>query len=123
MKETSKVAGYETWIQGRKFVLVNTPGFNDTSLSDSDVLKMLATWLESSYRSGTKLSAIIYVHPITQTRMHGSALRNLAVFKLLCGESFYKNITLATSCWSLVNYDEGEKREQELKSQPKFWRP
>jgi len=82
--ETSKITGYNTWVQGRQYVLVDTPGFDDTSLSDTHVLKMLAAWLESTYRSGTKLSAILYVHPITQTRMQGTALRNLTMFKQLC---------------------------------------
>ncbi|OAL42937.1 hypothetical protein IQ07DRAFT_553401 [Pyrenochaeta sp. DS3sAY3a] len=121
--ETSEVKGYETCIKGQKIVLVDTPGFNDTFLSDSDVLKMIAEWLESSYRGGTKLSAIIYMHPINQPRMHGSALRNLAVFKQLCGEGFYRNITLGTSCWSLVSNREAVNREEELKANIKFWKP
>lgn len=84
---------------------------------------MLTTWLASSYRTGTKLSAILYMHPITETRMKGSALRNLAAFKQLCGEKFYQNISLGTSCWSLVAYEDAEARERELKSHLKFWKP
>ena len=35
-------------IDGRRVVLIDTPGFDDTSLSDTDVLKMIAAFLETS---------------------------------------------------------------------------
>ncbi|KAH7079741.1 P-loop containing nucleoside triphosphate hydrolase protein [Paraphoma chrysanthemicola] len=121
--ETSEVSGHSVSIQGKNYMLIDTPGFDDTHLSDADVLKMIAEWLVSSYRSGTKLSAILYVHAITETRMQGTALRNIRMFKELCGEKFYENVTFGTSCWSLMEHEKAVEREEELKSHPRFWKP
>ena len=35
----------EFTLDGRKVVLIDTPGFDDTSRNDMDVLKMIATFL------------------------------------------------------------------------------
>lgn len=114
---------YEITIRDRDFILVDTPGFDDTYLGYSDVLKMLVKWLESTYRAGTKLSGIMYLHRITDARMQGSALRNLKMFKQLCGEGYFKNLTLGTTCWSLVDPQEATSREMELEENNNFWKP
>ena len=121
--ETSTVTSYEVTIRDRKYILVDTPGFNDTYLSDSEVLRRLVEWLKSTYKAGTKLSGILYLHRITDSRMQGPALRNLNMFRQLCGEDFYKNITLGTTCWGLVPTDVAEKRENELIRNSNFWKP
>jgi hypothetical protein len=35
-------------LDGRKVILIDTPGFDDTSKSDTDVLKMIAAYLATS---------------------------------------------------------------------------
>ena len=35
-------------LDGRKVTLIDTPGFDDTSKSDTDVLKMIAAFLATS---------------------------------------------------------------------------
>jgi hypothetical protein len=119
--ETSTITSYEVTIRDREYVLVDTPGFNDTYLSDSEVLQRLAEWLKSTHQAGTKLGGILYLHRITDSRMQGSILRNLNMFKQLCGEGFYKNITLGTTCWALVPNDVTEKRENELIQNGSIW--
>lgn len=37
-----------TFTDGVKVVLVDTPGFDDTCLSDLDVLKLISDWLKKS---------------------------------------------------------------------------
>jgi hypothetical protein len=34
---------------GRPVVLVDTPGFNNTTMTDAEVLTMIAEWLEHTY--------------------------------------------------------------------------
>jgi len=52
--------------------------------------------------------------------MAGTALKNLRLFKKLCGESF-KSIVLTTTMWGEVeSEEEGTLREDELKD--KYWR-
>ena len=37
------------YLDGRRVVLIDTPGFDDTTRSDTDVLKLVAAFLETSY--------------------------------------------------------------------------
>ena len=107
---------------GRTVTLVDTPGFDDEDLTDSEVLQILLDWLVSSYRRGQKLSGILYLHRLSDARMRNSAVRNLKMFRELIGEDFYQNLTLGTSCWSLVTASVGAAREQQLKSEAGFWK-
>ena len=36
-------------LQGKRLILVDTPGFDDTYTSDSEILRRIAMWLASSY--------------------------------------------------------------------------
>jgi hypothetical protein len=119
--ETKSISSYEVSIRGLKFTLVDTPGFDDDDLADSDVLQLLVDWLASTYEFGQKLNGILYLHRITDARMRGSSLRNLKMFKELIGEDFHKNVTLGTTCWSLVPFRTALDRETELKTSSNFW--
>ncbi|KAG6382095.1 hypothetical protein JVT61DRAFT_737 [Boletus reticuloceps] len=105
---------------GRTEVVVDTPGFDDTVRSDAEILRSIADWLEVTYRNKIKLSGLLYLHRISDVRMAGTPLRNLSVFKDLCGNDNMKNIVLVTTMWDEV---EGPiswfQREEELLSD--FW--
>ena len=101
---------------------MDTPAFKDKVLKDSDVLKMLVDWLACTYRAAQKLSGILYLHSIDEVRMSKSSLRSLTVLKQLCGENFYSNLTLGTTCWSLVHYSTALAREGELEANSTFWK-
>jgi hypothetical protein len=101
--------------------LVDTPGFDGTNRSDTDVLYEIADWLRSSYESEVKLSGIIYLHRITEPRMQGSTKRNLAMFKKLCGDNALKNVILGTTMWDKIHEAEGGRREAQLANAPNFW--
>lgn len=68
-----------------------------------------------------KLAGILYLHDISQTRMSGTACKNLNMFRRLCGENAEKNVVLVTTKWGCVTEDVGGSREQQLKSNPDFW--
>lgn len=36
-------------IEGRRVVIVDTPGFDDTYIDDSEILRRIAVWLATSY--------------------------------------------------------------------------
>ncbi|KAH0559667.1 hypothetical protein GP486_003812 [Trichoglossum hirsutum] len=105
-----------------KYLLIDTPGFNDTWLTERDVLDELASWLSSSYKSGLRLNGAIYLHRIQDTRMEGSALRSLRVFKRLCRDNFMKNVILGTTFWDLVSDEVGQAREDELCGTENFFK-
>ncbi|KAF5639625.1 hypothetical protein F52700_4007 [Fusarium sp. NRRL 52700] len=101
--------------------LIDTPGFDDTGRSDTEVLSEIAAWLTDSYKHEIRLHGIVYLHRISDVRMQGSAKKNLVTFKELCGEDALKKVVLASTMWDIVPEDKATKREQELKDTPEFW--
>jgi len=78
-------------------------------------------WLESSFRSGTRLNGLIYLHRIIDPKMQGSALNNMRMFRKLCGPECFGNIILATTFWGDVPAALGAQREKQLKEKDEFW--
>jgi hypothetical protein len=123
---TTEVQSYQLKHQQFSFTLVDTPGFDDTDLSDSDILRLLAKWLAISYQKGERLSGILYLHRILDPRMQGSALNNLFMFKSLCGDDNFKNVILGTTFWGAIEKlpggaTLGNERLEELTQTPSFW--
>lgn len=117
---TQDIQVVEGNINGQTVRFVDTPGFSDTNLSDTEVLELIADYLTVAYKQKIKLSGIIYLHPITDRRVTHHGIKNLDMFKKLTGEENLKNVILATSMWDRVPEEEGVKREEELKQ--KFWK-
>ena len=118
---TETVGVYKCDLGGRHILLIDTPGFDDSRLSDTAVLKEIASWLAMTYADRIKLHGIVYLHNITNPRMQGSALRNLNMFQKLCGDDALKRVILATTWWEQIDKDLGSRREQQLATKPDYW--
>ncbi|KAF8910600.1 P-loop containing nucleoside triphosphate hydrolase protein [Gymnopilus junonius] len=111
-------------LDGRAVTLIDTPGFDDTTRSDTDVLRMIATFLATrKYEGGKQLAGVIYLHRISDFRMGGISTRNFKMFRQLCGESSLKNVVILTNMWGEVSREVGEAREDELASKDMFFKP
>ena len=66
------------------------------------------------YERDIKLDGIIYLHRITNNRMAGTPLRNLRVFRKLCGDTAFSSVVLVTTMWDRVDECTGSRREMEL---------
>lgn len=59
--------------------------------------------------------------------MYGSSLRNLKMFRQLCGDNPLKNVILATTGWGTAersgNLQKAEDNENQLETDPDFWEP
>ncbi|KAK3689952.1 P-loop containing nucleoside triphosphate hydrolase protein, partial [Podospora appendiculata] len=106
---------------GKTVWLVDTPGFDDTYKSDTDILKEIAEWLVTAYDNKIFLTGIVYLHPISEARMKNSTMRNLRMFKKLVGAEGLARVVLATTFWSKVADDEGHAKEQQLMADDDFW--
>jgi len=104
---------------GHPTVFVDTPGFDDTYKSDTEILSMVAEWLVKTYKEHVNLATIIYLHRITDNRMSGSLLKNLQMFTSLCGQKAMPNVIIATTMWGEIKEANGVRREEELKRD--FW--
>jgi hypothetical protein len=103
---------------GRKFYLVNMPGFDDTHRSDVDTLREIASWLGEAHSHRVHLNGIIYLHWLWDIRVRGSAMR---LFKQLCGEDGLRAAVFATTRWDLVSKDEGMACETKILTNPVLW--
>ena len=101
-------------------MLVDTPGFNDTVRSDTEILGLLVDWMKDSYGE-RQLSGLIYLHDISGARMTGSILKNLQMFRKLCGDENLRNVILATTKWEITPQSDAILRERELCSDQGFW--
>ena len=118
---TQEIQTANTTINGREVWFIDTPGFDDTNRSDVDILATIANWVQQANHERKHLSGIIYFHRITDTRMEGSSMKNLRMFRELCGEKNFSNVILCTTMWDKVEEEEGRRREQELRSKETFW--
>ncbi|MCJ1389740.1 hypothetical protein MMC18_002597 [Xylographa bjoerkii] len=123
MKSETQEVQVFTFRHNKKDIhLIDTPGFDDTYRTDSDVLKDMAYWLSITYENKKiKLTGIIYLHRITDTRMSGNAYKNLRTFRKMCGKPSMSSVVLATTMWDEVSIDAGSIREADLKDTAEFW--
>ncbi|KAJ3558065.1 hypothetical protein NP233_g11585 [Leucocoprinus birnbaumii] len=115
-------------------LFIDTPGFDDTYKDNTQILEQIANWLIKSYRSGIKVSGVLYLHPITTNRMAHSSVRTLDIFQKICGNAAFSNIGLVTTCWDDVTtrwndasshpgYDITECEQKEKELCETFWKP
>ncbi|KAG9089745.1 hypothetical protein FRC07_012265, partial [Ceratobasidium sp. 392] len=108
-------------VNDRNVVLFDTPGFDDTHLSDTEVLKRIAGFLADSYQNGYKLTGIIYLHRITDIRVGGISRRTFNVFRKLCGSDSLSNVLIVTNMWSDPPTEAELDREEELRDHKDFF--
>jgi len=106
---------------GEKFFLVDTPGFDDSSRTDSEILCEVANWLNESFHNKVKLTGLIYLHRIIDPRLGGAALKNQRMFRKLCGDHGLGSVVLATTMWSLCTPEDAARREKQLINQSDLW--
>ena len=98
----SKITFFASDSQPYDVYLVDTPGFDDSTRSDTDVLRNIVHWLGAMRERRIKLSGIIYLHRITDNRMGGLAWRNLRMLHNLVGADKMSNVLLVSTRWEEV---------------------
>src|SRR2546423_10558133 len=93
-----QVASFSTK-SGRLGYLIDTPGFDDTNRSNTEILKEIAAFLTKLYVRKIHVTGLVYVHRITDPKMQGSAVKNLQVFQKLCGPQCFPQIALVSTRW------------------------
>jgi hypothetical protein len=90
-------------------------------MTEVEVLCEIAEWLQLTYKKGSKLTGMIYLHRISDNRLTNTTIRNLKMFRRLCGPNPMPNIVLATNFWNFVDEETGARREKLLTSDPQSW--
>ncbi|CAE6472296.1 unnamed protein product, partial [Rhizoctonia solani] len=110
-------------IDGQDVVLFDTPGFDDTEISDTDILKRITAFLTSSYESGHTLTGVIYLHRISDIRVGGISRRTFQILRGLCGQDTLSNVLIVTNMWSDPPTAKEIHNEKQLRENPKFFQP
>ncbi|KIP01790.1 hypothetical protein PHLGIDRAFT_56398, partial [Phlebiopsis gigantea 11061_1 CR5-6] len=110
-------------LAGHRVTLIDTPGFDDTLKTDTEILKLISTFLANSYRANTKLSGVVYMHRISDFKVGGISRRNFSMFRALCGDSTLKNVVVTTNMWGEVDEARGALREAQLATDPLLFKP
>ncbi|KAK5659406.1 hypothetical protein OQA88_607 [Cercophora sp. LCS_1] len=118
---TSTISIHPATIDNRTVYLVDTPGFDDKDRTDVDILREIASWLETAYNADIKLAGVIYLHRILDNRVSGTAAQNIELFKEICGKKGLASVILATTMWDIAPPSVGETREKELVTEHSFW--
>ncbi|KAN0072589.1 hypothetical protein V8E54_009518 [Elaphomyces granulatus] len=116
---TAEIRSYNTSVLGRKVILIDTPGFDDTNKSDFEILSDISLFLGTLHRTPMRLVGIIYLQRITDIRMSGSSLKSIGMTERLCGLEACPGITIATTMWASLQMaeggiEEGTARERQL---------
>ncbi|GJJ78403.1 hypothetical protein EMPS_10762 [Entomortierella parvispora] len=116
---TQHIESVQCVIDDKPVLILDTPGFDDTHRSDTEVLTEIADHLANLYRSGFQVCGIIYLHNIREDRVRGSSYKNLKMFEKLCGAGALQNVVMLTNRWAMINEADGERKEEELKRE--YW--
>ncbi|KKY17802.1 hypothetical protein UCRPC4_g05435 [Phaeomoniella chlamydospora] len=118
---TQKCTLYTFTHNNKQIHLVDTPGFDDSKRSGTEVLKEIAEWLLYAFKQNVKLSGMIYLQSLSNSRMTGSQMVNLNMFKKVTGIHNMDRVVFVTTHWDKTPDSDAKAREIELMSQDKFW--
>ncbi|KAF3141980.1 hypothetical protein TWF569_007746 [Orbilia oligospora] len=116
---TKKVQWYSAVAGSKGFYILDTPGFDDSYMSDFDILEGLTKELATIYSNSRPLTGIIYVHDVSKEKMGGTSHKSLRTFQKLVGERSMENVVLVTTHWRSFLKGDQVKREDELRKT--FW--
>lgn len=120
-------------------MLIDTPGFDDTTKSDTEILRMISRYLSTAsvssnckqmrlliysfrYEQEVHLSGVLYLQRISDNRVGGSSCRNIRMLRKLCGDDALRNVVIVTTMWARTSEEEGHRREQQLRTDSLFFK-
>ncbi|KAF3924855.1 hypothetical protein ABW21_db0204643 [Orbilia brochopaga] len=120
LNSTTKQATWYSAGAGKKgFYILDTPGFDDSYMSDFEILEGLTRELAAIYKDARPLTGIIYVHDISKEKMGKTSHKSLRTFQNLVGETSLKNVVLVTTHWN--RYFKGAQILRETELRTTFW--
>ncbi|CUA73129.1 hypothetical protein RSOLAG22IIIB_10563 [Rhizoctonia solani] len=108
-------------VDDQPVAVIDCPGFDDTYLTETEILRRLAEFLIEAYEKKHKVVGLLYFHRISDTRVGGANFRHMNMFKALCGKGAIKNVVYVTNMWSEPPLEDEIHREQELRNTSEFF--
>jgi len=108
-------------LDGRTVMLIDTPGFDDTTPSVLEVLKLISDYFSGLCSQGVKLAGVIYMHSVTEDHIRGPSKHNFHIFSKFCGDTSLRDVLIVTNKWPGEEPNDGEAREQEFTNRDEFF--
>ncbi|KAF9042393.1 hypothetical protein BJ165DRAFT_1349182, partial [Panaeolus papilionaceus] len=109
---------------GFPIYLIDTPGFSDSSISEMEIVGKVKDWivglspvlLAHITNSVTAITAILYLCPITDTRVPGSKRQTIKMLRSLLHQESAVRVTIVTTMWDrLYNTQAVERADAHFK--------
>ncbi|KAF9035518.1 hypothetical protein BJ165DRAFT_1409389 [Panaeolus papilionaceus] len=95
----------------RPVYLIDTPGFSDSKFSEIEIIDMIRTWLEEN--GIHKVGRILFLTPITGTRLSGSRRRTIEMLKqFLEPNDGIASVVFVTTMWNTLHNEETRSRAE-----------
>lgn len=102
--------------------LIDTAGFDDGTIVDSEVLSRVANYVNMTYLLKRTLAGVLYLHDITKGKMGGVGQRNLRMLENMIGVEGWDHCILVTTKWGCTtNPQAEEQREKTLEQEEKYF--
>jgi len=104
-------------LKDHRLVLLDTPGFDNPSKDDEQILKQIVKWLTKSYPKKVIVGGVLYIHDITNKKFKAADRQIMEVFHGFHRKyrgSAIQNTILATTNWGPPKPEDSENREKEL---------
>ena len=123
---TQEVQDYILYYQHKAVLyeihLIDSPGFDDGTFTDAQVLSRIAAYVNTHYKLKKRLAGVLYLHDITKARVGGVAQTNLRMLENMIGMEKCNNCTLVTTKWGCTtNRQDAEDRETTLRGTKKYF--
>ncbi|KAF9043437.1 P-loop containing nucleoside triphosphate hydrolase protein [Panaeolus papilionaceus] len=107
---------------GYPIYLVDSPGFADTKISEMAIVSMLQKWMKDN--DDMIFDHLLYLTPITSTRLPGTQRQVLKTFNALTGVKTAKNVSIVTTMWDNIGGENASKRAEDnyQQLQNKIWK-
>jgi hypothetical protein len=114
---TTEVSSYRCKTKSAENVhLVDTPGFDDTSIDIVDVLRDLSFTLIKLHGDELKLNGILYLHPVSMGRLDIHHSRTQRMFGRLCGEKPFGRVALVLTMCETIEAGAVDRKENRLRT-------
>ena len=103
--------------------LIDSPGFDDGTANDAEVLSRIATYVNMIYKLKHTIAGVLYLHDITKAKMGGVGIRNVRMLEKMIGVEKWDNCTFVTTKWGCTSKPANEeRREHRLTTDPKYFK-
>lgn len=102
--------------------LIDTPGFDDGNVDDTEVLSRIAEYVNTLYKLNNRLAGVLYLHDITKAKVGGAGKQVIRMLEEMVGKEEYINCKLATTKWGCtIDSQSEEDREKKLSEDGKYF--